>query len=122
MSEGQKETSSPELGFPGGSVVKKKKKNLSVNARDTGGTGSVPGLRRSPRGGHGNPLQYTCVENPMDRGAWWATVYKVAESDMTEQLNRHSPELELGFLERRGIIQSERVCCCFGSAQADSKV
>ena len=58
----------------------KKKKNLSVNARDAGGTGSVPGLRRSLRGGHGNPLQYTCLENPMDRGAWWATVYKVAKS------------------------------------------
>ena len=70
----------PNWGFPGGSVVKKKKKNLSVNARDAGGTGSVPGLRRSLRGGHGNPLQYTCLENPMDRGAWWATVYKVAKS------------------------------------------
>ena len=67
-------------GFPGGSVVKKKKKSLPVNARDAGGTGSVPGSRRSPGGGHGSPLQYTCLENPKDRGAWWATVYKVAKS------------------------------------------
>ena len=50
-------------GFPGGSVVK----NLPVNARDTG---SSPGLERSPGEGNGNPLQYYCLENPMDRGAW----------------------------------------------------
>ena len=42
------------------------------------------GLGRSPGGGHGNPLQYSCLENPMDRGAWQATVHRVAESDMTE--------------------------------------
>ena len=44
-----------------------------------GDTGSIPGLRRSPGGGHGNLLQYTCLENPMDRGAWQATVYKVSQ-------------------------------------------
>ena len=42
--------------------------------------GSIPGLERSPRGGHGNPPQYSCLENPMDRGAWWATVHGVAKS------------------------------------------
>ena len=42
--------------------------------------GSTPGLRRSPEGGNGNALQYSCLENPMDRGAWWATVHGVAES------------------------------------------
>jgi len=46
-------------------------------ARDSG---SIPGLGRSPREGHGNPLQYSCLENPRDRGAWWATVHGVAES------------------------------------------
>ena len=46
--------------------------------------GSVPGLGRSPGGGNGNPLQYSCLENPMDRGTCWATVHGVAESDMTE--------------------------------------
>ena len=53
------------LGFPGRAVVK----NLPANAGDPG---SIPGLGRSPGEGHGNPLQYCCLENPMDRGAWWA--------------------------------------------------
>ena len=55
-------------GFPGGSVVK----NLPANAGDTG---SIPGLERSPGGQNGNPLQYSCLENPMDRGARQATVH-----------------------------------------------
>ena len=53
-------------GFPGGTVVK----NLPVNAGDTGDMGSIPGSGRSPGGGHGSPLQYSCLENPTDRGAW----------------------------------------------------
>ena len=52
-------------------------KNLPANA---GGTGSNPRSGRSPGGGHGNPLQYSCLENPMDRGAWWATVHGDVES------------------------------------------
>ena len=55
-------------------------KNPSVNARDLGDSGSISGLGRSPGGGHGNPLQYSCLENPMDRGAWWVTVQRVAKS------------------------------------------
>ena len=55
-------------------------KNLSDNARDLRDAGSIPELGRSPGGGHGNPLQYSCLENPMDRGAWWATVHSVAKS------------------------------------------
>ena len=46
--------------------------------------GSIPGSGRSPEGRHGNPLQYSCLENSMDRGAWRATIYGVAELDMTE--------------------------------------
>ena len=64
-------------GFSSGSVVK----NLPTNAGDLS---SSPGLGRSPGGGQGNPLQYSCLGNPMDRGAWWATVHGVAkESEMT---------------------------------------
>ena len=49
-------------------------KNLLANVGDIRDTGSIPGLGRSSEGGHGNPLQYSCLENPMDRGAWRATV------------------------------------------------
>ena len=57
-------------------------KNLPANAGDVRDMGSVSGLGRSPGGGHGNPLQYSCLENPMDRGAWQATVHRVAQSWM----------------------------------------
>ena len=59
-------------------------KNLPANAGDTRDASSIPGLGRSPGEGNSNPLQYSCLENPMDRGAWWDTVHGVTESDMTE--------------------------------------
>ena len=59
-------------------------KNPSANARDVRDTGSIPGLGRSPGGGHGNPLQDSCLENPVDRGAWWAAIHRGTESDTTE--------------------------------------
>ena len=55
-------------------------KNLSANAGDIRDAGSIPRWERSPGGGHGNPLQHSCLENSMDRGAWWATVHGVAQS------------------------------------------
>ena len=61
------------MGFSGGTVVK----NLPVNAGDAG---SIPESGRSPGGSHGNPLQYSCLGNNMDRGAWWAVVHRVAKS------------------------------------------
>jgi len=65
-------------------------KNLPVNAGDLRGVGLIPGLGRSPGVGHGNPLQYSCLENPMDRGAWWATVHRVAKS--RTRLKQHNTE------------------------------
>ena len=65
------------MGFPGGPVIK----NQPVNARDVG---LIPGLGRSPGEGNGNPLQYSCLGNPMDRGGWQASVHSIADSDMIE--------------------------------------
>ena len=65
-----------EGGFPGGSVVK----NLPANAGDARDMGLIPGLGRSSAGGNGTPLQYSCLGNPKDRGAWWAIVHGVAKS------------------------------------------
>ena len=65
-------------GFPGGSEDK-------ASACNAGDPGLIPGLGRSPRERNGNPLQYSCLENPMDRGAWWATVQGSKQSDTTEE-------------------------------------
>ena len=59
--------------FPGGS-------GGEVSVCNTGGLGSIHGLGISPGGGHGTPLQYSCLENPMDGGAWWDTVHGIAKS------------------------------------------
>ena len=63
-------------GFSGGSVVK----NSPASTGDAGDMGSIPGLGRSPGGVNVKPLQSSCLENPMDRGAWWAPVHGVAKS------------------------------------------
>ena len=59
-------------------------KNPPANAGNIRQAGSIPGLGRSPGGGHGNPIQNSCLENPMDRGAWRATVYRVAKSQTVQ--------------------------------------
>ena len=64
----------------GASQVELVLKNLPGNAGDIKDVGSIPGSGRSPGEGHGKPPQYSCLENPMDREAWWSTVHKVAES------------------------------------------
>ena len=64
-------------------VKNKQTKNLPANAGDTADA-DIPGSGRSPGGGNGNMLQYSCLENPMGRRAWWATIHGVSELDMTE--------------------------------------
>ena len=73
-----------ELGFPGLSAVK----NPPVSAVDSGVSGLVPGSGRSPGVGNGNPPQYSCLENSMDRGAWWTTAHGVTKSQT--QLSIHA--------------------------------
>ena len=68
-------THAEQWGLPGGSVVK----NPPANTGDIGDAGSIPGLERYPEGGNGNLFQYSCLGNPVDRGAWWATVHGVAK-------------------------------------------
>ena len=70
---GGAESSDKNWGFPGGSEVK-------ASACKGGDLGSIPGLGRSPGEGNGNPLQYSCLQNPVDGGAWWAIVHWVAKS------------------------------------------
>ena len=75
------------MNFPDGVVAK----NSPASEGDERDVGSVPELGQSPGGGHGNPLQYSCLENPIDRGAWWATVHRVTQSQtQIKQLNTHT--------------------------------
>ena len=78
-------------------------KNAPANAAVTGDTSSIPGSGRSPEGGHGNPLQYSCPWNPTDRGAWWASVHMVPESRLLKELVAKyllsSPEMRSYFKE-----------------------
>ena len=70
----------PFPGFPRGSVGEEP----TCNSRDTGDAGPIPGSERSPREGHGNSLQYSCLENPVDSGDWRATVHSIAKTELTE--------------------------------------
>ena len=78
--------------FPGGSDSKAS----AYNANHVGDPGSIPGSGRSPEEGNGNQLQYSCLENPLDGGAWWAVGHGVAESNTTEQLHSHYSNRKLG--------------------------
>ena len=75
--------------FPGGSVSKES----AYNAGNAGDSGSIPGSGRHPGEGNGSPLQYSCLENPIDRGAWRATVHRVTESRTgLKRLSIHTPD------------------------------
>ena len=79
------------MGFPGGSGVEES----ACNAAGTGNTGSIPGSGRPPGGGHGNPLQYSCLENPMDKGAWRVTVHSITKScTQPKRLSMHARDYD----------------------------
>ena len=73
-------------------------KNMPADAGDIRDAGSVPGLGGSPGGGHGNTLQYSCLDNPMVRGAWWAILHGIADLDTTE-VSTHTHIRKLGFAD-----------------------
>ena len=77
------------MGFPGGSDVKESVQ-LTLTLTNAGDPGSTPRLGRKLGDGNGCPLQHSCLENSVDRGTWWATVHRVAESDTTERLTHTS--------------------------------
>ena len=84
-------------------------KNPLANAGDIRNVGSSPGSERSPGKGHGNPLWYSCLENPMDRGAWWATVRRVAKSrTRLKRLSRHKSAI---FLAPQRPLEEARAHC-----------
>ena len=77
-------------------------KNLPANAGDRSDTGLIPGSGRLPWGGNGNPLQYSCLGNPMDRVAWWAAVHRVAKSQTRTEVTSHTCTL----LVRKQCLQT----------------
>ena len=82
-------------------------KNPPANAGDISGMGSIPGSGRYPREGPGNPLQFSCLENPMDRGAWRATVLGSHTTEVTEHTHR-SLYLDGGSVRLKGLMGAER--------------
>ena len=88
--------------FPGGSDSK-------ASAYNVGDPGSIPGSGRSPGEGNGNPLQYSCLENPMDRGAWWAAFHGVAKSQT--RLSDFTFTFHFHALEKEMALQ----CSCLGN-------
>ena len=115
-------TSDPKLSFQSGlavhrcflldlSLLNQVVKNLPANAGGVRDTGSIPGSGRLSGGGHGNSLQYPCLENPLDRGAWWATVCRVAESQ-TQLKQLGMPPRRLPFFWK--VANAERDCVIMG--------
>jgi len=111
-------TSSSNKGFPGSSGVK----NLTANAGDTGNLGLIPGSGRSPGGGNGSPLEYPCLGNPLDRGAWRVTVHAVTKShtrlsDWAQQQNENTHTFEKALMILGGWMWNEINLIILGTTQ-----
>ena len=99
-------TSREKKGFPGGASGIK---SLPANAGDLRNADLIPGLGRSPGGGHGNPLQHSCLEKSMDRGSWWATVHRVTKSrTRLKRLSMHAPK------KRGDLVEMPKKCVMCG--------
>ena len=96
-------------------------KNLPANEADTREAGSIPGLGRSPGVGNGNPLQHSCLENSMDREAWWATVHRAAQrSDTTKHACYDTWYMHTGVFTQRGAnknVKQRVMTWLFGDGQ-----
>ena len=102
------------LGFPGGASGKE-------SASIAGDLGLISGLGRSPGGGHGNPLQYSCLENSMDRRAWRASVYRLAKSrTQLKRLSTHKLDFSPGLFGLQVAVFSLCLCLCPAAAAAKS--
>ena len=85
-------------------------KNPPVSAGDIRDSGLIPGSGRSPRGGHAKPFQYSCLANPMDRGAWWAKVHRVGKSrTWLKQLSKAQNKVNIGLSH---VVEVIKVSCC----------
>ena len=87
-------------------------KNTPANAGDAGDSGSILGLGRAPGNGSSNPLQYSCLENPMDRGAWWASVHSVTKSRHSLATEEPSEGYIVSLLITLGYDVMLFHCCC----------
>ena len=85
-------------------------KNPPTNAGDVRDASSIPGSGRAPGGGHSNPLQYSCLENPMDQGVWWATVHRVTKSwTQLKRLSAQALHKKMNNLRKDGQARKDKV-------------
>ena len=98
-------------------------KNLLANEGDVRDSGSIPGLEKYPGAGHGNPVQYSCLENPMDRGAWRATIHRVTEHLDTTEGTQHTARTHppSRILRSRGLTAALKMSSQFNSTKHSRK-
>ena len=93
-------------------------KNLPANTGDAGGVGSIPGSGRSPRVGNGNPLQYSCQGNPMDRGTWWATTHGISKNQTQLSMHHIHAHTHCTYRWEVSVLAAQPGCSVHGILQA----